>query len=265
MQSARIWFCMLVALWAAGAAAHGAGWRDPAEFEGQIRQFEDIDRHSPPPANPIVFIGSSTIFYWTSLTRDFSDLPVINRGIGSSHYSDLLHFYPRVIAPYRPGMVMLYSGDNDIAAGLGVGDVFTDLTNLVTRIRQDFPGTFVGIISVKPSPARGAFLGRQRDFNERARKFCEGQPQLRFIDVASAMLDQTGQPKPELFGPDRLHMSSAGYSLWQDLIRDQLEDWGPYRPRKRGTIPLVIGVVLAGAVATTIWLRQSRPHPVATP
>ncbi len=263
MRRVRRDFWWIIALWACLSVVRGAGWHDPMEYEAEIRQFEEADRRTPPPANPILFTGSSTIRAWLSLTNDFSDLPVINRGFGGSHYSDLVHFYPRLIPPYRPGMILLYSGDNDLGSGLGVGDVFTELTNLVARIRTDLPGTFVGIISVKPSPARLGVLAKQHDFNDRIRKFCADQPQLRFIDLVPAMLDQTGQPKPELFGPDRLHMNPAGYALWTDLIRAELGRWGPYRPKRFSVFPAVAGAALAGGVAMVVWLRRqwSQPRP----
>jgi len=40
---------------------------------------------------------------------------VINRGFGGSHMADCALLVDRVVIPYRPKMVLLYAGDNDIA------------------------------------------------------------------------------------------------------------------------------------------------------
>ena len=63
---------------------------------------------------------------------------------------------------------------------------------------------------------------------------------MRFIDVATPMLGSDGQPRPELFGPDRLHMNRAGYALWRDIVAPHLD----LQPRFLGQVvqhPLDIG------------------------
>jgi lysophospholipase L1-like esterase len=248
-------------LWVRGAAEH-----DPREFEDQIRQFEATDQQTPPPERAVVFTGSSTLRNWTQLTNDFRDLPVLNRGFGGAHYSDVLHFYERIIRNYRPRAVLLYAGDNDLHAGVPVAQVYTEVTRLVARIQSDLPDTWVWIISVKPSPARLALLESQREFNEQVRKFCGNQPRVRYLDVASAMLDQTGQPRLELFGADRLHLNSSGYALWHDLIRAEIKRSplsGRGLPSTRG-LALGASLALAGLVGGAglfVW-RRTRPQPL---
>jgi lysophospholipase L1-like esterase len=36
------------------------------------------------------------------------------------------------------------------------------------------------------------------------------------------MLDDHGQPRPELFTSDMLHMNAKGYAIWQKVIRPEL-------------------------------------------
>ncbi|MEO1996906.1 MAG: hypothetical protein ABGZ17_16695 [Planctomycetaceae bacterium] len=33
------------------------------------------------------------------------------------------------------------------------------------------------------------------------------------------MLDSKGQPRPEIFMKDKLHMTRAGYLIWRDALR----------------------------------------------
>ena len=45
-----------------------------------------------------------------------------------------------------------------------------------------------------------------------------GDPRLAFADVVPPMLDAAGQPRAELFVADRLHLSEAGYAVWQPIV-----------------------------------------------
>ena len=46
---------------------------------------------------------------------------------------------------------------------------------------------------------------------------------VEFIDVFTPMLDAQGQPREELFLPDRLHMNAAGYEVWKQAVRPYLD------------------------------------------
>jgi hypothetical protein len=45
--------------------------QDPTRFEADIQAFESIDRVSPPPADPVLFVGSSSIRMWTDVAAAF--------------------------------------------------------------------------------------------------------------------------------------------------------------------------------------------------
>ncbi len=46
---------------------------------------------------------------------------------------------------------------------------------------------------------------------------------LCYFDVASPMLDGSGNAKPELFVDDGLHMNAKGYRIWTEVVRPQVE------------------------------------------
>ncbi|HLP26442.1 MAG TPA: GDSL family lipase, partial [Acidobacteriota bacterium] len=76
----------------------------------------------------------------------------------------------------------------------------------------------------KPSPARSAQLGKFRAANTLIAAACAADPRCTFVDVFTPMLDRHGQPRSELFGPDRLHMNTAGYALWTQTLLPVLEE-----------------------------------------
>lgn len=110
------------ALWAQSDAPDRA---EPKRWEETIRTFEEWDSKNSFPKDAVFFVGSSSIHLWA--TRDcFPDLPVINRGFGGSHISDVNHFADRIVLPYRPQVIVFYAGDNDIAAGKSPSQVLDD-------------------------------------------------------------------------------------------------------------------------------------------
>ena len=71
---------------------------------------------TPPQKGGIVFVGSSTIRRWDTAAY-FPDLKIINRGFGGSELADAVRYVDRIVIPYEPRLVVVYSGDNDISGG----------------------------------------------------------------------------------------------------------------------------------------------------
>ncbi|NLF37910.1 hypothetical protein GX586_00600 [bacterium] len=195
---------------------------DPLRFEPAIRAFEECDISNPPPARPIVFIGSSTIRGWKSLESDFAAYGALNRGFGGSHASDALHYADRAVVRYRPRQVFYYEGDNDIASGKSAERVLADFTSFAARVHATLTNTPVVFISVKPSPSRWHKAGEMQRANALVRQFAADDPLIGYVDVWDAMLGADGMPRAELFVADRLHMNQQGYALWRDIIRAHL-------------------------------------------
>src|SRR5688572_22583891 len=208
---------VILALLAAAALAQTTN-----RWEKDIAAFEAQDRTNPPPKDAILFIGSSSIRLWKTLAQDLPEHKVINRGFGGSQISDSVYFADRIVVPYRPKMVVMYAGGNDINAGEGAEQVATDFKAFVQRVHAKLPETRIAYISIAPNPARWAQMDRVRRANELIREFTKMNPRLTFIDVFPHMLGEDGQPRPEIFVADRLHMNEQGYALWTKVIRPVL-------------------------------------------
>jgi lysophospholipase L1-like esterase len=217
MNKRRTWLVMI--LWAVTFAAISQAHQSPGnKWETEIKKFEASDRQNPPPKDAVMFIGSSSIRLWQSLEQDFPGTKVINRGFGGSEIADSTYYVDRIVIPQRPKMVVLYAGDNDLFSGKTPQQVFEDYKTFVGRIHQNLPKTKIAFISIKPSPARASLLQSMKDANTLIKAYATHDKRLIYIDVFTPMLGKDGSPRPELFGPDRLHMNSAGYDLWKSVI-----------------------------------------------
>jgi lysophospholipase L1-like esterase len=61
-----------------------------------------------------------------------------------------------------------------------------------------------------------------RATNQLVRDYVSTDNKLAYVDVFTPMLDASGQPRPELYLEDGLHMTPAGYAIWRDLIAPAL-------------------------------------------
>jgi lysophospholipase L1-like esterase len=198
------------------AAQRGEAW-EPA-----IAAFEASDRVSPPPAGEIVFVGSSSIRLW-DVQKYFPGLTIINRGFGGSQLSDSVRYAERIVIPYKPRIVVVYAGDNDIYAGATSEEVAIQAEQFVRTVRAKLPDVRIVFIGIKPSLLRWTVIERMRLANDLIRRFAEHDDKVAFVDVDHAMLGWDETPRSELFVEDGLHMTPHGYELWATLLRPLLE------------------------------------------
>lgn len=187
-------------------------------FESEIKAYETQDAKQPPKPGGIVFVGSSSIRGWRTLSKDFPRHNVINRGFGGSQLHHSVFYAHRIVTPYRPIMVVVFAGTNDIAAGKSGEQVASDFQQFVTAVRSKLPATRIAYISVSPAPSRWQSADKMRTANRLIRQACVEGENLAFVDVFSLMLDAEGKPMPELFGTDQLHMNAKGYGIWKKAV-----------------------------------------------
>ncbi len=202
----------VVAPAAVSSAAGGSKW------DTAFAEFADADRLHPRPAGGVLFVGSSSIRLWNDLEHQFDTAPVIKRGFGGSKLSDCVEHLNRLVVRYRPRTVLVYAGDNDLAAGTTPQEVARRFAAFVTGVRRELPDTRVAFISIKPSPSRKALLPSIREANALIKDYAGAQERVAFIDIYTPMVDADGQPRPELFRADALHLNAAGYALWKQAI-----------------------------------------------
>ena len=188
-------------------------------WDAPLAAFAAADSNLPPPPGGVLFVGSSSIRLWDGLEDDFAALPVvIKRGFGGSRLSDCVHYLDRLVIRYRPRLVLVYAGDNDLAEGKTATEVLRQFEAFVTGVRSALPETRIAFISIKPSPARASLLPDIRRANALVEQFASAHPGVAYIDVYSPMLAADGSPRGELFRPDALHLNARGYALWKSVI-----------------------------------------------
>ena len=195
-------------------------------FQNEVNAFSKIDSLQTPPANSILLIGSSSFTYWKDVASYFPGRVFINRAFGGSSLTHQIEYVEKVVYPYQPKQILVYCGENDIAAShlVTADTVFNRFIRLYELIRKKYPKVRISFVSIKPSPVRAEFLPTVITANKLIADFCKRNKKTDFIDVFSSMLNADGKPMEELFIADRLHMNPKGYLIWSKVITPYLID-----------------------------------------
>ncbi len=193
-------------------------------FLNEVNAFSKQDSLDAPSKNAILLIGSSSFTYWKDVATYFPGRVFINRAFGGSSLTHQIEYVEKVVYPYQPNQILIYCGENDIAASQMVtaDSVFNRFVRLHQLIRKKYPAVRISFVSIKPSPVRAEFLSTVIISNKLIADFCRKNKKTDFIDVFSSMLNTEGKPMEELFIADRLHMNAKGYAIWSKIIAPYL-------------------------------------------
>jgi len=192
--------------------------------------LQRIDQIKPAPPGTIVFTGASSVAYWDSLATDMKPLRIINTAFGGAEYSDLNGDLERLVIAHRPAAVVVYAGDNDLAAPTRKTpqSVTNDVRRFVQGVHAKLPDTWVYVLSIKPSHARWGSWPQMKEADRQIQEYLRTQDRAEFIDVATPMFDAHGDLPHDLFISDGLHPSAKCYAIWTSVIKPVLlKRFGP--------------------------------------
>lgn len=192
-------------------------------FISEIRAFEKQDSLSMPAPGQILLAGSSTFRFWVTSKKDLSGYETINRGFGGSQMSDLNYYFERIVSKYQPKLILVYEGDNDLAAGKTPETVFEDFKIFTDKVKIQLPNAKVGYCSIRPSIARVNIRDKQEKANQLIRNFCKKNKGFYFVDIYKEYFLPDGNLKSDVFVSDKLHLNQQGYEIWTKATRKFLK------------------------------------------
>jgi len=194
-------------------------------FKEDIQNFKKLDSINPPLQHAILFVGSSSFTKWKDVQDYFPGYTIINRGFGGSSLPDVIRYANDIIIPYHPKQVVIYCGDNDLAASdtVTAETVVSRFKNLFFLIRRKLPNENIAFVSIKPSPSRARLMAKGETANNKIKNFLAAQKNTSFIDVYHLMIEKNGKPIPAIFLQDSLHMNEKGYAIWKKAIEPHLK------------------------------------------
>ena len=189
-------------------------------FWNDIQQFKKQDSIAFPMGKQILFVGSSSFTMWNDVQNYFPGYPILNRGFGGSTLPDLIRYADDIILPYNPKQIIIYCGENDLAAdeNLMPAQAAQRFIELFELIRAKYKKVPIAYVSMKPSPSRAHLMAKFNVANVMIKSYLQRKKRTAFINVYHAMLDEKGEPMKDIFIADNLHMNAKGYAIWQKII-----------------------------------------------
>jgi lysophospholipase L1-like esterase len=195
----------------------------PEIWAKEIDRLTATDVTNPPPAGGVVFVGSSSIRLWTTLAKDFPDIATINRGFGGSELADSVFYADRIVIPYRPRLVVLFAGTNDLKNGKTPEAVLTDFKAFRAKLHSALPDTRLIYLAITFAPSRTHIHEQMRATNRLIALDIATDPRCTFVDINPSMTNPDGLLPDSLFVEDRLHLNREGYAIWAKVLAPYLK------------------------------------------
>ena len=195
---------------------------DPTRFEEAIAQFAEQDASNPVKKGGIVFVGSSSIRR-LDIQKVFPGLKALNRGFGGSQISDVNHYIEETVLKYEPSLTIMYCGGNDLWARKPAIQVLEDFREFYAKLFENVPNGKLLVLAARPSPKRHSIFETELAFNYLLALEAQKDDRITYVGGScDRYFDEKGNFLTELFHSDQLHMSDAGYKIWNEILTPYL-------------------------------------------
>jgi lysophospholipase L1-like esterase len=195
------------------ASSYSQAQASQERFEKKVLEYEADDKAAAPAPGAVLFAGDSQFYRWKTIHEDLPGYTVINRGVDSFQLPDLIHYVDRLVLPYQPRLIVLHVGGNDVHNGRSPAQILADFQVFVARVRARLPTVRIIYSSITPGPGRWDEAPQRIAANQAIQRYIATQANLDFVDLWGAMLTPDGQPREDLWVPDRVHPNHAGYLI----------------------------------------------------
>lgn len=181
---------------------------------------------APAPApGGILMAGSSIFRKWESCAQDLAPLPVTNRGFGGSRTEDQLFFFDQIVPSSHASLVVWYCGSNDVNGKKTPEEILKNTREWISRTQASLPRSRILIVSVIRAPQKreDGKLPQVDEVNKGLLALPGSIKGVDYIDVNPAMETPAGEPVPECYLPDKLHMTQEGYRRIAAVLKPLIE------------------------------------------
>ena len=201
-------------------------WKTSLEKEVKRYEEENADK------GQIVFYGPSNFTRWApkygmrplreDLLGKSGEPCCINRGFGSSCPEHQLYYYPRLIRPLEPKVLVYSFYGNGGAFGYSAEETWELAQRVIAYALTDFPDIHIYLCSSNPQrdELRSTEAANRRRFASWVKQFAEDTPGCYFIDMEKF----EGCGRRDIYVEDGVHFNQSGYDMYGDFMREALKD-----------------------------------------
>jgi lysophospholipase L1-like esterase len=190
----------------------------------------------PVEEGKIILYGSSFWGNWgyERSQRQLSGLggeerAVLNHGFGGATADELLYYYPRMIRPYAPKMIVWRGGPNDLGAGLSPEEAWSVSLRVFEWVKKDFPGIKIVIVGIFDYPsARESMRPLFADYNRYSKAYADANEHVFYADFNDFFYESkedigSFQHFRDVFVQDGLHLTDQAYEDLAVYFKGKIE------------------------------------------
>jgi beta-glucosidase len=177
----------------------------------------------------VLLVGDSITIQWgDSWKKHFPDLKAVNIGIGGDKTQNVLWRLDHSgVEGLQPKAIVLMIGNNNMffTPETGVEAAALGIQICVKNLREKFPAAAIIVATILPAHTPGnAFYEDIKKTNAALDPLkLDSDANVKVIDLWSDFTNADGTIKKELFTPDNIHLSPAGYAVYAEKLKPLLE------------------------------------------
>lgn len=177
----------------------------------------------------VLLVGDSITIQWgDSWAKDFPNKKAINIGIGGDKTQNVLWRLDHGgVEGLRPKAIVLMIGNNNMffTPETGIEAAAKGIEMCVKNLREKFPDAPLVVAKILPAHAPGNRFYEDIKLTNAALDLLklESDPKVRVLDLWTDFTNADGTIKKDLFTPDNIHLSPAGYAVYAEKLKPLLE------------------------------------------
>ncbi len=181
----------------------------------------------------VLLVGDSITIQWgDSWTKHFPDLKAVNIGIGGDKTQNVLWRLDHGgVEGLQPQAIVLMIGNNNMffTPETGIEAAAKGIEMCAKNLREKFPDALLVVAKILPAhtPGHRFYEDIQRTNAAVDSLKLDSDSKLRVLDLWNDFTNADGTIKKDLFSPDNIHLSPAGYAAYAGRLRPVLKTVTP--------------------------------------
>lgn len=176
----------------------------------------------------VLLVGDSITIQWgDSWKKHFPELKAVNIGIGGDKTQNVLWRLDHGgVEGLQPKAIVLMIGNNNMffTPETGVEAAAKGIEMCLKNLREKFPSATIIVTKILPAHTPGnRFYEDIKKTNAALDPFkLDSDPNVKVLDLWPDFTNADGTIKKDLFTPDNIHLSPAGYAVYAERLKPLL-------------------------------------------